>query len=206
MKELMQRSDGPAIRDTIIWLGADGAVRRARRLLLGHLVVRAVLPRLRRALRLGLRLALARVRPWHGVQDALDERRRLPDRLLHDHAQSGRPGAGAMPATTPTPSSSAATPRSPSCGRRDLCASLSHSSASSTSACASSTCFATRRASHATTRKTSFRRRSGVRSYRGARASDRDLRRDHRRAASRSGRSAADADRRCRASTALASW
>ena len=28
------------------------------------------------------------MRPWHGVQDALDERRRLPDRLLHDPARA----------------------------------------------------------------------------------------------------------------------
>ena len=35
------------------------------------------------------RLALARMRPRHRLQDALDERRGLPDRLLHDHAQPG---------------------------------------------------------------------------------------------------------------------
>ena len=28
MKELMQRSDGPAIRDTMIWMGAAAAARR----------------------------------------------------------------------------------------------------------------------------------------------------------------------------------
>ena len=58
MKELMRRSDGPAVRDTALWLallvafGLGGGA-------LGHLVVRAVLHRLRRALRLGDRLALA---------------------------------------------------------------------------------------------------------------------------------------------------
>ena len=88
MKELMQRSDGPAIRDTLIWLGLLDGVRRRRRLVLGHLVVRAVLPRLRRALRLVDGFALARMRSRHRLQDALDERRGLPDRLLHDHAQS----------------------------------------------------------------------------------------------------------------------
>ena len=59
MKELMQRSDGPAIRDTIIWIGLLILQRGGRHLLLGHLVVRAVLLRLWRALWLGLRLALA---------------------------------------------------------------------------------------------------------------------------------------------------
>ena len=44
--------------------------------------------RLRHALRLDRRLALARVRPRHRLQDPLDERRRLPDRLLHDHARA----------------------------------------------------------------------------------------------------------------------
>ena len=89
MKELMQRSDGPAIRDTVIWLGVMVAVGRRRHLVLGHLVVRAVLPRLRHALRLLRRLALARGGPRHRLQDALDERRRLPDRQLHGHAQPG---------------------------------------------------------------------------------------------------------------------
>ena len=113
MKELMQRSDGPAIRDTILWFVAAVRLGCRRHLVLGHLVVCAVLLRLRPHLWLVERLALARMRPRHGLQDALDERRRLPDRLLHADAQSGRSGAGAMPATTPTRSSSAATPRSP---------------------------------------------------------------------------------------------
>ena len=52
MKELMQRSDAPAIRDTLIWLAPADRFRRWRRLVLGQLVVRAVLLRLRRALRL----------------------------------------------------------------------------------------------------------------------------------------------------------
>ena len=52
MKELMQRSDGPAMRDTIIWFAALIALGRRRHLLLGHVVVRAVLLRLRRPLRL----------------------------------------------------------------------------------------------------------------------------------------------------------
>ena len=88
MKELMQRSDAPAIRDTLIWLGAVRGVRRRRRLVLGQLVVRAVLLCLWRAVRLVDGFALARMRPRHRLQDALDERRGLPARLLHDHAQS----------------------------------------------------------------------------------------------------------------------
>ena len=59
LKELMQRSDGPAIRDTH-HLVRRFVVTACRRLsTLGHLVVRAVLRRLRRALR------LARDSRWH---------------------------------------------------------------------------------------------------------------------------------------------
>ena len=70
MKELMQRRDGPAIRDTLIWLGLLVVGRGGGIALLGHLVVRAVLHRLRRALWLGLRLALARMRPRHRLPTA----------------------------------------------------------------------------------------------------------------------------------------
>lgn len=62
--------------------------RHAWRLVLGQLVVRAVLCRLWRLLRLGVGFPLARMRPRHGVQDPVDEQCGLPDRLLHDHAQS----------------------------------------------------------------------------------------------------------------------
>ncbi len=72
MKELMQRSDGPAIRDTAIWIAAL-VVGCRRHLLLGQLVVRAVLLRLWRPLRLLDRFTLARMRPRHGVPDAVDE-------------------------------------------------------------------------------------------------------------------------------------
>jgi hypothetical protein len=72
MKELMARSDQPAIRDTIIW-----ALRQhdpARRVSASRSGPRggasAVLRWLRRALRLGERFALARMRPWHRLQDA----------------------------------------------------------------------------------------------------------------------------------------
>jgi hypothetical protein len=113
IKELMQRSDGPAIRDTIIWIVAILASAAGIIWFWGTWWVRAVLVRLWRALRLIQRLALARMRPRHRLPDAVDERCRLPDRQLHDHAKSGARGAGAMPAITPTPSSSAAMPRSP---------------------------------------------------------------------------------------------
>ena len=62
--------------------------RRAWLALLGHLVGGALLLRLWRALRLVLGFALARMRPRHRLQDALDERRRLPDRLLHGAARA----------------------------------------------------------------------------------------------------------------------
>ena len=88
MKELMKREDGPAIRDTILWLGLflvfGGLDHRALAVLVGG----AAALRLRHALRLDRRLALARVRPRHRLQDPLDERRRLPVRLLHDHARA----------------------------------------------------------------------------------------------------------------------
>ena len=74
MKALMQRDDQPAIRDTAIWLGLflvfgrRGAIGR-----LAELVGGAVPVRLRRTLWLLLRLALARMRAWHRLQDPLDE-------------------------------------------------------------------------------------------------------------------------------------
>ena len=77
MKELMKRSDGPAIRDTVIWLGLM-AVGLAGGIwfwptwwcvpfffVYGTLYGSAE------------RLALARVRASHGVQDPMDERYRL---------------------------------------------------------------------------------------------------------------------------------
>ncbi len=120
MRELLQRRDGPAIRDTLLWfaliLGSGWA---------GYLLWQAgswwavvAVRDLRRALRLHLRLPLARVQPRHGLQDRLDEQRALRDRLLHGHARSPPSGAGATPATTATRSSSAATRKSPCPARR----------------------------------------------------------------------------------------
>ena len=83
MKELMRRSDAPAIRDTALWIGIALVAARGDRPV-GHVVGCALLPGLRRALRLVVRQPLARMRPWHSVQDALDEQCRLSHRLFHD--------------------------------------------------------------------------------------------------------------------------
>ena len=88
LKELMRRDDGPAIRDTLIWIRRVHRVRGPRLLFLGDLGRGSLLSHLRRALRLFDRQPLARVRPSHRVQDAMDERRGLSDRLLHDHARA----------------------------------------------------------------------------------------------------------------------
>ena len=87
MKELMRRSDMPAVRDTAIWVGLMVRVRGRGHRAVGQLVGGAVLPRLRRALRLGVRLALARGGPRHRVRVAAARRGRVPGRLLHDHAR-----------------------------------------------------------------------------------------------------------------------
>ena len=76
MKELMQRSRRAGDPRHRHLAGCDRDLGGRRRRVLGHLVVRAVLLRLRRPLRLVERFALARMRPRHRVQDALDERRR----------------------------------------------------------------------------------------------------------------------------------
>jgi len=67
----MKRRDGPAIRDTLIWLAAlviSGALGVH---FWGSWTAGPVLPGLRGALRIILGQPLARMRPWHGVQDAL---------------------------------------------------------------------------------------------------------------------------------------
>ena len=84
----MRRKDGPAIRDTLIWFAALVISGGLGLRILGNLGGGSVLPRLRRHLRLGLGQPLARMRPWHRIQDPVDERRGLPDRLLHDHARA----------------------------------------------------------------------------------------------------------------------
>ena len=64
-------------------------IRGSRLLFLGQLGRGSLLSHLRRALWLLDRQPLARVRPSHRVQDAMDERCGLSDRLLHDHARAG---------------------------------------------------------------------------------------------------------------------
>ena len=59
MKELMQRSDGPAIRDTILWFVLFAAFGYGGYYFWGTWCVRAVLLLLRRALRLVERQPLA---------------------------------------------------------------------------------------------------------------------------------------------------
>ena len=63
-------------------------VRRPRLLFLGELARGAVFSRLWRRLWLVVRQPMARVRPRNGVQDVLDERRRLQHRLFHDPARA----------------------------------------------------------------------------------------------------------------------
>ncbi len=77
LKELMQRKDGPAIRDTLLWFALLGLTGWLGWHFLGHVVVRSGVHRLWRAALFLLGFALARVRPSHGVQDDLDERRGL---------------------------------------------------------------------------------------------------------------------------------
>ena len=118
MRKLLERRDGPAMRDTLLWFALFGWVRLCRLCAVGQLVGGVPVPGLRRALRLHLGLALARIEPRHRLQDRLDEQRALRDRLVHGDARIDASGAGATPATTATPSSSAATRRSPCRARR----------------------------------------------------------------------------------------
>ena len=87
MRRLLERRDGPAIRDTILWFALILGLGSATYALWGSWW--AILPyaALRDALRLDLRLPLARVRPRHRVQDRLDEQRPLRDRVVHGHAR-----------------------------------------------------------------------------------------------------------------------
>ena len=88
LKELMRRDDGPAIRDTLIWFAAFIVSGGLGYYFWGSWAAVPVLCRLWRALRFFDRQPLARMRPPHRLQDAMDERRGLPDRLLHDHARA----------------------------------------------------------------------------------------------------------------------
>ena len=60
MRELLERRDGPAIRDTLLWFALLFVFGAGRLPAVGHAVGGHPLRHLRRALRLDLRLALAR--------------------------------------------------------------------------------------------------------------------------------------------------
>ena len=73
LKELMRRKDGPAVRDTLIWFACllvSGALAYH---FWGSLGLRSLLRDLWRDLWLFLGQPLARMRPRHRVQDAVDE-------------------------------------------------------------------------------------------------------------------------------------
>jgi fatty acid desaturase len=68
MRKLLERRDGPAIRDTILWFALLGLTGWGTFALWG-----TALRGLRGALRHGVGLALARGRSWHGVPHGLAE-------------------------------------------------------------------------------------------------------------------------------------
>ena len=86
MKELVRRSDAPAISRHHHLDRGDTGVDGRPHLLLGQLVGRALHFRVWRALRLFERLPLARMRARHRLSDRLDERGRLPDSQFHADA------------------------------------------------------------------------------------------------------------------------
>ena len=89
MRELLERRDGPALCDTIIWFALLIGVRgeRLRALEGRELVGGDPLHDLRGDLRVHFGFALARIGPRHGVQDGLDEQCALRDRFLHGDAR-----------------------------------------------------------------------------------------------------------------------
>ena len=107
----------PAIRDTLIWFAAFIVSGGLGYYFWGTLGGGAVLPRLRRALRL-----VADCR-WHECGHGTAFKTRWMNDVVYQIAcfmvlREPTSGAGAIPATTPTPSSSAATRRSSCRGRR----------------------------------------------------------------------------------------
>ena len=90
MRKLLERRDGPAIRDTLLWFALLVGFGVWGYCVVGQCLGRHPLPALRRALRLDLRFPLARSEPRHGVQDRLDEQRPVRDRLVHGHARVDR--------------------------------------------------------------------------------------------------------------------
>ena len=87
MRELLERRDGPAVRDTLLWFALLFIFGACGLSAVGHLVGHPAVRGLRRHLRLHLRLPLARIEPRHGFQDRLDEQRPLRDRLVHGPAR-----------------------------------------------------------------------------------------------------------------------
>ena len=115
MRELLERRDGPAVRDTLLWFALLLAFGLAGLALWGTwwaIIPFAIYGVLYASV---VRFALARSRPRHRLQDRLDEQRALRDRVVHGLPRIGRRGAGATPAITATRSSWGAIRRS---GRR----------------------------------------------------------------------------------------
>ena len=77
LKELMQRRDGPAIRDTLLWFALLGLTGWLGWHFWGTWWCRPRVHRVRCPLLFLLRFPLARMRPSHRLQDHLDERCRL---------------------------------------------------------------------------------------------------------------------------------
>ena len=117
MRELLERRDGPALRDTLLWFGLLIGVRAGGAPALGHVVGDLPFFVYGVALRLDVRLALARGEPRHGVQDRLDEQRALRDRLVHGHPRIGPVALEPRPAPQRHDHRRAATRRSPCRGR-----------------------------------------------------------------------------------------
>jgi hypothetical protein len=84
MRKLLERRDGPAIRDTIIWFGLIIGLPDLSTLAI--VVGDSSLSRLRSPLRFYLGFPMARGWPWHRFQDGLDEQRALRNRLFHGDA------------------------------------------------------------------------------------------------------------------------
>ena len=119
MKQLMQRSNGPAIRDTLLWfalLAVFGGVG-AWAFVAGNLVWIPLLAVY------GVLYGSVSDSRWHEPatgrrQDPVDERRGVPDRLLHRSCAARRCGGGATPPPHRHADRRTATRRSSPCARR----------------------------------------------------------------------------------------
>ena len=123
MRKLLERRDGPAIRDTMLWFALLLGVGYATYALWGTWW--AIIP----YLIYGVIYASTSDSRWHEIgprhrlQDRLDEQCALRDRLVHGHARGDRLALEPQLATTATRSSSAAIPRSP-CRARPTCSAI----------------------------------------------------------------------------------